>query len=465
MEKTDYLDLWAFLNAQRGQYDTFTARCPSGISPRGSWGGTPLVNGAAAAGVASVAIDGLTPSVAGTGKRGDWIKFNGHSKVYQLTRRRRRQRLRPGDAEPHAGARRGAGGQRADRLLLGAVHADPRLRRAASSRCSRRRWARSPSTPSRTTDEPRRERAVQAEWAKSQNAPCHLVELQFDAADGGTVYITDSYRTITTTATATSRSARCSTSPASRSRSSCASPTPCSRCRASTRPTSRRSCSGSTCTGAWWSTRRSSARRRAGGRPVRDPRRAHGRAEVRRGPGQRQVRGERALARPVRRLRAHHRAAHQPERPGAVVPERPRLRPDRAARRAAAEVHLGPLAAAGPSIPRHVVPGRAPVATATSDWNDALPGRAVRALARRGGARSSASTGSSSAGTRSWSRSRSTSSAGWRASALGSSAPSPRARSGASTAMRSTHRAEPELQGPRVRLLPRDLHRAARAPG
>jgi hypothetical protein len=38
--------------------------------------------------------------------------------------------------------------------------------------------------------------AVQAEWAKAQNAPAHLVELQFDVADGGTVYVTDSYRTI-----------------------------------------------------------------------------------------------------------------------------------------------------------------------------------------------------------------------------------------------------------------------------
>lgn len=85
MEKTDYLDLWAFLNAQRGQYDTFTAFVPAGISPRGSWGGTPLVNGAAAAGAATVAIDGLTPSAAGSGKRGDWIKFNGHTKVYQLS--------------------------------------------------------------------------------------------------------------------------------------------------------------------------------------------------------------------------------------------------------------------------------------------------------------------------------------------------------------------------------------------
>jgi hypothetical protein len=78
-------------------------------------------------------------------------------------------------------------------------------------------------------------------------------------------------------------------------------------------------------------------------------RRPHGRAEDRRRPRQRQERGAAALARPVRRLRAHHRPAHQPERPGALVPERPRLRPDRAARGAAAALHLGPLAAARPA--------------------------------------------------------------------------------------------------------------------
>lgn len=85
MEKTDYLDLWAFLNAQRGQWDTFTAMLPSGISPRGLLGGTPLVNGALAAGVSSAAIDGLSNNITGWGKRGDFFKFAGHSKVYQLT--------------------------------------------------------------------------------------------------------------------------------------------------------------------------------------------------------------------------------------------------------------------------------------------------------------------------------------------------------------------------------------------
>jgi hypothetical protein len=126
MERTDYLDLYAFLNAQRGQWDTWTASLPSGISPRGTWGGTPLVNGAAAAGAATVAIDGLTPS----GRR-----YRQARRLHQVQRpqqglpaerRCRRQRLRAGDALAHAGAARGGGRQRAGRLLVGALHADPR---------------------------------------------------------------------------------------------------------------------------------------------------------------------------------------------------------------------------------------------------------------------------------------------------------------------------------------------------
>lgn len=38
--------------------------------------------------------------------------------------------------------------------------------------------------------------AVQAEWAKAANQLAHLLELRLDAADGGTLYRTDSYRTI-----------------------------------------------------------------------------------------------------------------------------------------------------------------------------------------------------------------------------------------------------------------------------
>jgi hypothetical protein len=85
MERGDYLDLLAFLASQRGQYDTFTAIIPSGISPRGALGGSPLAVGAQAAGVSSVAIDGCSINITGWGKRGDFFKWTNHSKVYQLT--------------------------------------------------------------------------------------------------------------------------------------------------------------------------------------------------------------------------------------------------------------------------------------------------------------------------------------------------------------------------------------------
>lgn len=85
MERDTYADLWAFLNSQAGQYGTLTLTLPTGIFPRGTWGGTPLVNGAHSAGATSITTDGHTISITGAGKRGDFVKFGGHSKVYQLT--------------------------------------------------------------------------------------------------------------------------------------------------------------------------------------------------------------------------------------------------------------------------------------------------------------------------------------------------------------------------------------------
>jgi hypothetical protein len=85
MERDTYLDMWGFLNAQRGQHEAFTIVLPTGVWPRGSWGGTPLVNGSPAAGSSSIVTDGHTINITGAGKRGDFVKFGGHSKVYQLT--------------------------------------------------------------------------------------------------------------------------------------------------------------------------------------------------------------------------------------------------------------------------------------------------------------------------------------------------------------------------------------------
>ncbi len=73
--------LEAFLAAQRGQYSTFLFVPPIFGSSSGTVSGSVTVNGAHAAGVSSIAITGLT----GTLKAGDFVKFDGHNKVYFLT--------------------------------------------------------------------------------------------------------------------------------------------------------------------------------------------------------------------------------------------------------------------------------------------------------------------------------------------------------------------------------------------
>lgn len=78
-------DLRGFLHAQKGQYDSFTIIPPGISTARGSFAGSPLVQGAHAAGVESVTLDGLTPSATNIARRGDFIKFNNHAKVYQIT--------------------------------------------------------------------------------------------------------------------------------------------------------------------------------------------------------------------------------------------------------------------------------------------------------------------------------------------------------------------------------------------
>lgn len=85
LQRDEFMELWAFLAALRGQYSTFTLTIPTSIVPRGTWGGSPAVNGAVAAGQNTVRIDGLTALVAGAVKAGDFVKFSGHSKVYQVT--------------------------------------------------------------------------------------------------------------------------------------------------------------------------------------------------------------------------------------------------------------------------------------------------------------------------------------------------------------------------------------------
>jgi hypothetical protein len=81
MTRSQFAPLWAFVNAQQGQYNTFTYKPPIYKDTSGTATGTLLVNGGDSAGDSNITCDGLT----GTLKAGDFVKFAGHDKVYTLT--------------------------------------------------------------------------------------------------------------------------------------------------------------------------------------------------------------------------------------------------------------------------------------------------------------------------------------------------------------------------------------------
>lgn len=64
----------AFILKLGGKWGRFTISDPNGRTPRGSWGGTPLVNGAGQTGN-DLNIDGLPAGVTGVAKAGDYIQI------------------------------------------------------------------------------------------------------------------------------------------------------------------------------------------------------------------------------------------------------------------------------------------------------------------------------------------------------------------------------------------------------
>ena len=74
MNRADAEQWVAFLVSLRGRFGTFTLGDPVGASPRGSAGGTPLVNGASQIG-GTLNIDGCTASQTGWLKAGDYIQL------------------------------------------------------------------------------------------------------------------------------------------------------------------------------------------------------------------------------------------------------------------------------------------------------------------------------------------------------------------------------------------------------
>lgn len=85
MKRSDAQPVYAFLTAQKGQFETFTVTLPEySNTATGYSGSTPSVVNDQAAGDASIEFDGASTSTALV-KAGDFIKFSGHNKVYMVT--------------------------------------------------------------------------------------------------------------------------------------------------------------------------------------------------------------------------------------------------------------------------------------------------------------------------------------------------------------------------------------------
>jgi hypothetical protein len=84
LTRAQFAPIQAFVLAQRGQWDTFTAALPAHKLPQGVATGTPLVNGANQQG-RSLSTRGWTAGLAGALKAGDFIGISGQTKVYMVT--------------------------------------------------------------------------------------------------------------------------------------------------------------------------------------------------------------------------------------------------------------------------------------------------------------------------------------------------------------------------------------------
>ena len=84
LTRAQFAPIQAFVLAQRGQWDTFTAALPAHKLPQGVATGTPLVRGANQQG-RSLATRGWTANLAGVMKAGDFLGIAGQTKVYMVT--------------------------------------------------------------------------------------------------------------------------------------------------------------------------------------------------------------------------------------------------------------------------------------------------------------------------------------------------------------------------------------------
>ena len=80
MTRSEFAPVYAFIMKQRSQKETFQISLPDLKNAKGNVSGVVLVNGAHSAGDTTIDVDGMT----GTLKAGDFVNFNGHSKVYMV---------------------------------------------------------------------------------------------------------------------------------------------------------------------------------------------------------------------------------------------------------------------------------------------------------------------------------------------------------------------------------------------
>ena len=79
-----YGELMAFIMKQRSQKENFTIIPPEIEDARGVETGTLAVNGSHTVGDTTIGIDGFAADTANRLRSGDFIKFNGHTKVYMV---------------------------------------------------------------------------------------------------------------------------------------------------------------------------------------------------------------------------------------------------------------------------------------------------------------------------------------------------------------------------------------------
>jgi len=84
LDQDDAMDVFAFLQKQKGGFETFTIQLPTQNRGADKTNTSVQTVGAHSAADGTISLDGFTASTSGVLKAGDLIKFNGHSKVYMI---------------------------------------------------------------------------------------------------------------------------------------------------------------------------------------------------------------------------------------------------------------------------------------------------------------------------------------------------------------------------------------------